>query len=144
MQKSDQSAIFNIFHDGTFLSVQREADDIVFRIEIQYLAAMIDPAYSYFTGIFKNCRQFLLQLWGEDKKCYEDIDRISMLLMNMEISRSIFENTQVVVHCLSEEEEHVGSSLIFSCESVMLFDEGQRGVTFDELQEISRRYWNFQ
>jgi hypothetical protein len=29
MQKSDQSAIFNIFHDGTFLSLQREADDIV-------------------------------------------------------------------------------------------------------------------
>ncbi len=141
MQKSDQSTICNIFHDGTFLSFQREVDGIHFRIEIQYLAAMIDPAYTYFTGTFKNCRQFLLQLWEEEKKYYEDIDIISTLLMNMEIYSSTFEDAQVVVHCLREEEEHAGSSLIFSCESVIIFDEGQREVTLGELQEISCRYW---
>jgi hypothetical protein len=142
MQKADQSTIFNILHDGTFLSFQREVDDIHFRVEIRYLAAMVYPTYTSFTGIFKNCQQFLLQLWEEEKKYYEDIDVISTILMNAEISSSTFEDTQVIVQCLNEEEGHAGSSLIFSCESVILFDEGQREVTFDELQEISHRYWN--
>jgi hypothetical protein len=142
MQKSDQSAIFNLFHDGTFLSFRREAEDINFCIEIQYLAAMVNPAYTHFMGSFKNCRQFSLRLWEEEKKYDEDIDLISTLLMNMEISNSTFENTQVIVHCISEVEGHAGSSLIFSCENVILFDEGQREVTFSELQVVSHRYWN--
>ncbi len=142
MQKSDQSAIFNILHDGTFLTFQKEADGIDFRIEIQYLAAMVDPTYTYFTGVFKNCQRFLLQLWEDEKKYYEDIDLISTLLVNMEISSSSFEKMRVFIHCISEEKEHAGASLIFICESVILFDEGQREVTLSELQELGCRYWS--
>jgi protein tyrosine phosphatase len=141
MLKSDQTAIFNIFHDGVFLSLEREKENMHFQIQIQYLAEMIDPMYTYFTGVLQNCRHFSLQVWNDENRNYEDIDMISSLLMNLEISRAVFENENVLVHCLSEENGNAGGSLIFSCENIVIFDEGKRKISIEELQEIYHRYW---
>lgn len=63
-----QSAIFNTFHDGGFLFLRRNKRDIDFQIEIQYLASIIDPTYTYFQGTLINCHQCAFEPWVRKKR----------------------------------------------------------------------------
>jgi|GEM_PF-1410954 hypothetical protein len=135
-----QSAIFNTFHDGGFLFLRRNKRDIDFQIEIQYLASIIDPTYTYFQGTLINCHQCAFEPWGKEKARYEDIDSINTAIIDMEISNARVEDNRLYIHCLGDQQT-IGGSLSVSCDSIAIFDEGGKEILVDELLELARRYW---
>lgn len=136
-----QSTIFNAFHDGSFLLLRRNKRDIEFQVEIQYLASTIDPTYTHFRGTLINCRQCAFDLWDEEKARYEDLDVISGLLIDMEISNARYEGDHVYVHCLGDQ-NYSGGTLSFACDAIRIFDEGGKELSIDELCALAEQYWN--
>lgn len=140
IQKSEeQCRLFNTFHDGGFTSFQRRGNDIEFQVDIAYLAELIDPTYTYFSAILKNCHYFAFESWGDDKVHDEDINAINTYIEDIEILRANCENNQLHVICHGQRKS-VGGSVIFLCDRIVVLDEGGKEATFDELDEIARRY----
>lgn len=136
-----QSHVFNLFHDGCFTSIRRAENNIEFQVEVQYLAEMIDPAYTYLLGVLRNCQYCVFELWTNDQTHYEDINVINELIANMEISDASHENERISVHCLGDQKS-IGGTLVFVCDEILLFDEGGKAIALEELQKMTRRYWD--
>jgi hypothetical protein len=138
MNKLQQTTLFNLFHDGSVLSLHRKKQDIELHIDIQYLAEIVDPAYTYFRVVLQNCRECALRLWDDEERYYDDEHIMNMLLRDMEIARASIEHDQVHVHCVGGP-KNPGGSLIISCGSILLFDEGGQEIMLASLQEVARR-----
>jgi hypothetical protein len=134
----DQRDFFSIFHDGDFTTLQRKGNDIEFQVEIAYLAEIRDPTYTTFSVALKNCHYCALEIW--DKMRDEDINVINTYIKDMEIRSANCENNQIHVIC-ADYFQSSGGYFIFSCERVVVFDEGGKEITLDELKDIATRYW---
>lgn len=135
---ADQCDFFSIFHDGSFTTLQRKGNDIEFQVDIAYLAEIIDPTYTTFSVALRNCHSCALEIW--DKIRDEDITVINTYIEDMEILSAICENNQVHVICAGHFKSS-GGYFIFSCERVVVFDEGGKEITLDELKDIATLYW---
>jgi hypothetical protein len=140
MPKSEQCTLFNQFHDGSFGLFQRSGNDILFQIDIQYLAERIETAYTHFKGIFMNCQYYTYEFWNGDYADSEDVNRMQEILDNIEILSAEEDGECVSLTCHSHKQN--GGTFRFACDAILLFDEGGKAITSGELEEISRQYWH--
>lgn len=75
---------------------------------------------------------------GKEKARYENIESISTAIKDMEISNARIENDCLYIHCLGDQQT-IGGSLSVSCDAIVIFDEGGKEISVDELLELARR-----
>jgi len=136
----DQCDFFSIFHDGGFTTLQRKGNDIEFQVDIEYLAEIIDPTYTAFSVALKNCHYCAFESWDDNKVRDENLDSLNTYISDMEISKADCANDLINVVCL-DSRKNSGGFFFFSCGRVVVFDEGGREITLDELKDIASRYW---
>lgn len=132
--------IFNMFHDGDFVSLERNNQDVGFQIEIQFLAELVQPDYTFFRGILKNCQICQFKRWEDTETIIEDIEVINALIKGMEILRARLDRGKIAVNCQGMKNENRGGDFIFACDDIELFDQGGRFVTEEELQVLSQKF----
>ena len=138
MTLDQQERIFQIFHDGSLIHIEKIGNDIHINIEILYLAEMIKPSHSLFKVKLINCDFFKLED-DKYKKTYTDPAAISEL--EPDILYSYIENMDHIrISCNMDVNDSFGN-LYFKAESIEVFDEEDNPVTYDELCELSRKYW---
>jgi len=140
MENSKKATIFDMFHDGSFLSMSKSDQDVIFEIDIEYLAELIQSEYTTFSGILMKCQQYRFEPW-EGGIIEEDIRVISASIKGMEIGGGEPDKEMTVVKCLGGEKRHkyIGGDFIFSCDAIEIFDQAGLPVTFEKLEELSRK-----
>ncbi|GHO50936.1 hypothetical protein [Ktedonospora formicarum] len=145
MDKDQQVDVFNIFHDGGIVQLQRKnTNDIELQVDILYLAEMVNPTYTHFIAILKSCGSFFFDTWERDNtsKRYDDVQELQTLLEDMDVLSAEYKDGVIEVCCWSDDEKIAGGLLSFSCEDIALFDEGGKEMSFVELEAIARQYWD--
>lgn len=127
------------FHDGTMLSVQRVSDSLVLKVEIQYLAEMIDPEYEFFTCQFMNCEDFYFESWVGSKRITDTSD---IAVIGLEISNAAQADDYINIVCLSSDPNVIGGNLFIKAEDLIIRDEGSTLVTLDEITKLTDEYWS--
>lgn len=147
MENTTNVNMFSLLYEGSFVSLKRSNQDILFEIDLQYLAELIRSEYTIFRGILKTCRECRFEPWGEEI-IYEDITVIQQLLEEMEMLHTKSHGEEVVVDCYNPsfdplrtegQYKYIGGRFIFSCENVELFDQGGNSITVEQLEELSRK-----
>lgn len=144
MDKDQQVDVFNIFHDGGIARLRRKnTNDIELRVDILYLAEMVNPAYTHFTAILKNCSSIFFDTWEWDNtsKRYEDMHELHVLLEDMSVLGAEHKDGMIKVECALNDEKIAGGLLSILCEDIVLFDEGGKEMSFVALEAIARQYW---
>jgi len=66
MDRNEQKDVFNIFHDGSISDLNRTSNSLMFKIEIEYLAEMINEKCFYCELV--NCEKFSFRFWSDENK----------------------------------------------------------------------------
>jgi hypothetical protein len=126
-------------HDGTITSIEQTSDTLTLRIEILYLAEMIDPGYKHFTYHFVNCQHLFYEPWNEDKP-ERDMEKIASL--ELEINEVIQEEAYIKIICLCDIPGNEGGYLYIQAEDLIINDEGGNNIIFEEIHRITGAYWH--
>lgn len=138
MKKDNQIDIFNILHDGTIIGISNGSGNIELKIEIQYLAEMINEKFNYFYCELIKCERFLLEIWS-DKKDYTS-DWNTIIAYELEILDAHTSNKGISVSCRSD--EIIGGNLHIKSRNIKIYDESKNEISLNELAHICHRYWN--
>jgi hypothetical protein len=139
MNLEEQSDIFCIFHDGYFKQFNKIGNDIEFIVQIEYLAKIINPNFTIFKGLLKNCKRMEYEIKNENYTIIRDLDVLSKL--NLEIGYAKSDNLCIKVESYSDEEQ-CGGNLIIVTENIIIFDESGQDILLNKLDEICKLYWN--
>lgn len=128
-----------MFHDGDFISLERNNQDVGFQIQIQFLAELVKPDYTFFKGVLKECGICQFKRWEDTETIIEDIEAINALIKGMEILHACLDREQIIVNCQGMGNENKGGDFLFVCDNIELFDQEGRFVTTEELQELNQK-----
>ena len=138
MQNDKQIDVFNIFHDGTITKIFNSSDNIQLKIEIKYLAEIINEKFNWFYCELVDCEEFLLEIWGDEKEYTSDLD--TMIAYELEILDAHLSNDGIFVSCRSD--EIIGGNLLIKARNIKIYDESKKTISLDELANICHRYWS--
>ncbi|WFR57101.1 hypothetical protein QA584_26390 [Anaerocolumna sp. AGMB13025] len=134
-----QADIFDKFHDGSFTKFLRCNEDVDFIIDIQYLAETVNSKFTSFSGKLKNCSKLEFIVWGKEFEAIDDLKTLGTLDLEI-ISAKVIDN-KIAIEC-NTYDGNCGGDLILIADDIMIFDESGNEIIYDELNNISRRYWN--
>jgi hypothetical protein len=141
MVLEEQSDIFCIFHDGNFINFNQLHADIEFTVEIQFLARLINPAFTCFKGLLQNCAKLEYHVKDREQKTIWIIDDLDNLgLLRLEIAYAEFMDKHIAIGCYSHDEGYNGDLVIYT-ENIIIYDEMGREVTLNKLDEICNLGW---
>ncbi len=107
------------------------------KIEIRYLAEMLDESYRCFYCKLINCDKFLLENWSDEQNYIHDLKTI--IDYDLEIMDAKNSEEGVLVNCLSV--EFIGGTLQIGTEDIKIFDQSKKEIFLDELTQLADRYW---
>lgn len=77
---SNISDVFSIFHDGGIVRCHEENRSLLLKVEIQYLAERVNPAFRKFSVLLEDVKDVHFATWPSDlKSAPEAIKDISTL-----------------------------------------------------------------
>jgi len=138
MENRTKVSIFNMFHDGQFVFLERNEQEVLFEIRIDFLAELLQPEYTNFKGILRRCRECRFEPW-EGATIYEDIKAINTLIRDMDILDTQLIDEQVVINCYGMKKKEKGGDFFFCCDDIELFDQDGFPITVEKLEELSRK-----
>jgi hypothetical protein len=138
------SQIFNCFHDGFFEpGVKRDKIDFLVKINIQYLAKLIQPEYSSFYLRLIKLRKIDLVIDNDGvQKRINNIENIVKL--KPEIFRCSYNDTQIIISSNivnPTSRKNYYAELFISCENFKLYDQKLHEIDYRNIIEISEYYW---
>ncbi|MBM7573646.1 hypothetical protein [Aquibacillus albus] len=122
MQNDKQIDVFNIFHDGTITNIFNSSGNIELKIEIQYLAEIINEKFNWFYCELVDCEEFLLEIWGDEKEHTSDLNTI--IAYELEILDAHPSNDGIFVSCRSD--EIIGGNLHIKARNIKIYDESKK------------------
>jgi len=138
MKVADQRSIFNLFHDGSIIEIQKIKTGILLKMEIQYLAQMINSGYDNFLIELVNCSSFNFLNWENDS-LISDLQEIAEMEPEV-LSCSLQEINDLVIACNTF--DGPGGCLNIITDNINIYDQSKKLVTFEQLDSISARYWD--
>jgi hypothetical protein len=139
MNLRDQASLFSRFHDGILVKIEKQEDNVFFQVDIQYIAAIINPDYEYFNGYLKHCSELIFIGWsGEtifDLSNLEENENIQPDIMDAE-----FKGDLVEVYCSIVPD--YGGWLKFKAEDIKIFDQDNNPITLQQIKECCTQYWS--
>ncbi|AIQ45080.1 hypothetical protein R70723_03540 [Paenibacillus sp. FSL R7-0273] len=128
-------------HDGTITAIEQETGILTLRVEIGYLARMIDPSYSHFIYKFVNLREFYYEAWDMGK-AEQERDIAKLVSMELEINEVIQEEDCIKIVCLCDLPNNSGGHLYIRADDLNVYDEVHNNLSFEELHRITLAYWH--
>ncbi len=143
--REDIRDIFSIFHDGGITTANLQGENIILKIDIQYLAEIVNPAYRWFKVFLYDFRDVEFSTWSGDLKSEPEkiTDVQSIFGPELEIlEASLNENKiEVVCNVHSSEYDYCGGELSFNVDSAEVQDESGKPYSIEELDSICNGYW---
>ena len=143
-KKEDIKDIFSILHDGCIEEISVESTRLRLKVNIQYLAELVDKSHECITLILKYVKAATFEPWSEENVIISDLDAISSLELGI-ISSEINQEDKIVVHsnCLgSKNTEFEGGKLIIDCQGYEILDQMGNLLSLKQVKELSTHYWN--
>jgi hypothetical protein len=144
MELIDQASLFSMFHDGILVKLEKQEDNVLFQVDIQYIAELINPNYECLNGYFKHCSELVFIGWsGEtifDLSNLEENENIQPDIMGAEAKGDLVE-----VYCSiappSYGSPSYGGFLKFKAEDIKIFDQDNNPITLQQIREGCTQYW---
>ncbi|HZG00720.1 MAG TPA: hypothetical protein VEY71_06940 [Chitinophagales bacterium] len=137
--------VFSIFHDGSISSWQGDKSLLRLEIDCPYLAERLDKSYDHFYIELVNVRTIELQPWknpiAADPIIVKELNEI--FEGDLEILSAESSNETVVVTCQqwNTKLDYRGATLIVGCEQIRIYDQSNKELSLDRLQDICKDYW---
>jgi hypothetical protein len=140
MNKDNQADIFNMLHDGLLYDFVREEQNIKFKVNIPYLASLINSSFNTFSVTLIKCSAIYADVFGEQPNIIRNIDTLSVA--ELEILSAKEMNDKIEITCTSTElGQGYGAILAISTEDIIMLDEDGLNVSETKLEELCRDYW---
>ena len=136
--------IFNCFHDGYFESeIKCDNNDILLKINIQYLAKLIKSNYQHFYIKLLNFRKIELVIYKESTR-----ERINnpedIFKLRPDIFSADFNDIHVIIKSNINNfmnNKNFYAELNISCENYKLYDQALNEIDYRNVIELSEFYW---
>ena len=136
---------FSIFHDGCIIEMAKVSDYYEMKVEIEYLAEIVEPGFSFFRIRFFGATAFEFRTWPHSQEAksqklthVEEIFKPEYEILEANIVES---RIQVICNQHSHEYDYGGGELYFVADSLVILDQEEKSYTIEELGQISTRYW---
>lgn len=128
-------------HDGIVLEAGYEDQKLNLKIEIPYLADIINPDYSWFYLTLSECSRVVFRPWGEWQNDIHEVSSIFNYKINILEAKLEDGNVEISCSMIDKEAPYKGGKLIVDAQSIQVFDEDFMRVDLKGMQAISKRYW---
>lgn len=139
MDLIDQASLFSMFHDGSLVKLEKQESNVLFQVDIQYLAEIINPNYEYFNGYLKHCRELaFVDFPGKtifDLSNLQEAENIQPEILSAEV----IENS-VKVYCSID--FNYGGVFQFKAEDIKIFDQDNNQITLQQIRQFCKQYWS--
>ena len=138
--------IFSILHDGVISSWAGDKNAMTLTVECRYLAESIDKSFDRFYVELSQVSELLFITWPNHVDIQaqtltepNDIFKAELELLSAEIKEG-----KVVIACNQHDSnfDYCGGNLTIICNKIKIFDQNKYELTIDELDKISKKYWN--
>jgi len=140
------SDIFSIFHDGGIVKCDREHDQLIIEVEIEYLAQRVNPEFTKFVVCLSGAENIQFSTWPSDLKSPPEVlvDESLIFEPELEILESNVKDGAIQVICNqhSHELDYCGGELSFIAKSAEVTDEAEKVYSLEELDTICKEYWD--
>ena len=140
---NDQIAdVFSILHDGIISTKQIKQEQSKWKINCQYLAAIINPSFDHFFIEFKGLEEFSFTPWWNDET-RESYNSIKDIECSLEILDAKVESGIIVItfNHSSTEPNFAGGLYNFKVDSIQIFDQENKTLEYEDLDNLAMKYW---
>ena len=134
---NDIRNLFSIFHDGTIVAIEKTGNDLRLKIDIQYLAELVEKEFEFFEVLLQQVSTFELATW--DDGLVADPEKIATLEFGIQ-SADLNETGRILVH--GDYYPNGGGTLTIEASACELYDQRGDRMSLDHLKELSRYYWD--
>lgn len=130
--------ILSVFQEGVFEELSLSDKDVNFKIECKYLADQIKSEYECFYGVFKSVRDIFFIPWDDDLteiRSTEEIRKLKLEILSVDL-----EDNFLKIYCNCQD-AYTGGNLFINASSIRIFDEDFIELRFEDLLELSDKYW---
>ena len=125
-------------HDGVIMEIRHENNQLDMKIEINYLANMINKEYTimkykllgYSKLEFINCE--------ENNKKYTNIDEIEKMELTILNARKI--KNEICIDVVTSNDKY--GQVYLLADDIIIYDQNNIEMDYNELYEICKNYWN--
>lgn len=139
-------AVFSILHDGTIISWGGDKKQLTLTVDCKYLAEQIDKSFDRFYLELSQIDELYFSTWPNPFDLpVQTLTKINEIFKaELEIlTADIIDSKVVIAFSLSDKNfDYCGGNLTISCSSIKVFDQKERKVTFEELVEKGKDYWD--
>ncbi|GJM62345.1 hypothetical protein PEDI_28970 [Persicobacter diffluens] len=138
----DVQDLFDILHDGSIGELVKINTQIRFKIEIEYLAELINEHHDHLFLFFEKPKTVIFKPWSDEHDSITIFEVISRL--ELEILSCDIENKTCVLQCTCHESSHgfPGGELIFDFSTFIIKDQDENDITIAHLRNLANQYWN--
>lgn len=144
--QNDIRDIFSIFHDGGIVDCRGDLQKLTLTIQCNHLAELINPDFEnfYLDLIELNKLDFYpwmnpIELEKIDFDSYKDYLKVDLEILSAKIKDDL-----IIVTCNQHDTDldFCGGNLMISAKDFNLYDHKLTPMTIDQLDLISRNYWD--
>ncbi len=138
--------IFSILHDGVISSWASDKNAMTLTVECRYLAESIDKSFDRFYVELSQVSELLFITWPNavDIQVQTLTEPNDIFKAELELLSAEIKDGKVVIACNQHDSnfDYCGGSLTIICNRIKIFDQNKYKLTIDELDKISKKYWN--
>lgn len=135
MKLEDQIKVINNFHDGSIVQFSKTSNSVTLKIEIEYLAELINKKFNFFKCDLINCDEIYFKFWEEENIIY-DLELMNEYELEI-LSAEDIEN-KIVVKCLTNVNN--GGELYIKTENIKIYAQDEKEITHSTLAQLSQQY----
>jgi hypothetical protein len=139
--QKDIETVFSLMHDGVILGARYADQELNLKVEIPYLADIIDPGYSHFYMTLGQCRLVVFKPWNAKVESLTDPKIIFSQPMNILEARPVGRCVEIGCSLLERKDSYKGGVLLIEAGSIQVFDEDFVRFSTDDIKAVARRYW---
>jgi hypothetical protein len=137
--------IFSILHDGKISVWTGNKNVLTLTIDCPYLAGRIDKSFFSFFIDFIQVDDLQLTTWPNPAELpvltltqLHDIFKAPLEILSVEKNGDV-----VIVACNQHDPafDYVGGNLSISCEEIKIYDQNEKEMTIDQVDNLSKSYW---
>ncbi len=132
---------FSLLHDGVILEGSHIDNSLNLKVEIPYLADIVNPEYSVFYVVLKECKSVIFRPWNSMLPVLSEGKEIFHHEMNILDARRDAKTIVVGCSMLDRELSCKGGMLRIEAESIVVFDEDFVAVSLTKMKAVAKRYW---
>lgn len=138
LKLEEQELLFSIFHDGSIYEIIVASDQLVFQVDIMYLAERISPNFRCFYIHIKRPLEFYFEESDSLKKIFdlEEINKLELEILKTEINKGV-----IKVFC-SANNGNIFGFLHIKAVEIEIYDQLHKSIELERLRTIAQEYWD--